>query len=160
MSNPKPLSNVKFIQKCLIINGEGKILALQRAKSDPRRALCWDLPGGQFEEGETVDEHLAREVFEETGIKIGKHHAVYLGSSLGRTSFVGLQVFAVIQVCSDWKAAPSVALAKDGGVVISDEHAAYRWVTYQEFMCLEVGDDGGFFKASVQAYVDSLPAHT
>ena len=55
-------------------------------------------------------------------------------------------VFAVTHVCAKWT----------GEVVISDEHTEYRWVTPDEFATYDFGDDGGFFKKSIQAYLKTI----
>ncbi len=59
-------SNKKVIAG--IIVKENKILIAQRAKKDD---LCgkWEFPGGKMESGETEQECLKRELFEEFGIE-------------------------------------------------------------------------------------------
>ena len=49
----------------LIFNQEKQILLGHRRDID-----WWNLPGGGMEIGETVDEAICREVFEETGLKV------------------------------------------------------------------------------------------
>jgi len=39
-------------------------------------------------------------------------------------------------------------------VTISDEHTQYRWITPEEFLTYDFGDDGEFFKASTEAYLE------
>lgn len=53
----------------LIIH-DRKILALRRASSLAYKPGHWDLPGGHLIAGETFEQCLAREVAEETGLKI------------------------------------------------------------------------------------------
>ena len=48
-----------------LIFDEGRILLAHRRDID-----WWNLPGGGMEVGETVDEALHREVFEETGLEV------------------------------------------------------------------------------------------
>jgi 8-oxo-dGTP diphosphatase len=48
-----------------LIFNEGKVLLAHRRDID-----WWNLPGGGMEEGETVEESLRREVFEETGLEV------------------------------------------------------------------------------------------
>jgi 8-oxo-dGTP diphosphatase len=46
----------------------GRLLLVQRA-NDPSRGL-WSLPGGRIEPGESAAEAAAREVYEETGLRV------------------------------------------------------------------------------------------
>jgi 8-oxo-dGTP diphosphatase len=48
-----------------VICDRGKVLLAHRRDID-----WWNLPGGGMEPGETVDEALVREVFEETGLEV------------------------------------------------------------------------------------------
>ncbi len=50
---------------CLIFNEKGEVL-LQRRKDDNK----WGTPGGSMELGESVEENVVREVFEETSLKV------------------------------------------------------------------------------------------
>lgn len=142
MPQPKLLNNVKFLQKCIVIDKYGKILALLRNPSDARRPNCWDLPGGNYEEGESIEECIKREVREETSLIAKSVSPVYIASNMG-TTYQDINVIAVCQVCLDWT----------GEVILSDEHVAYRWLTTDEFVTLETGDDGGFLKDSLRAYI-------
>lgn len=47
----------------IILQNHGQILILKDARSD-----FWDLPGGHVQDGETLEDALRREVFEETGL--------------------------------------------------------------------------------------------
>ena len=56
MTPPKLLNNVKFLQKCIVVDKGGKILALRRDPNDVRRPNCRGLPRRHYEEGESIDE--------------------------------------------------------------------------------------------------------
>ena len=71
---------------------------------------------------------------------------VYIASNMGKT-YQNINVIAICQVCLDWV----------GEVTLSDEHVEFRWINPEEFMDLETGDDGGFLKASLHAYL-ALPS--
>lgn len=58
---------------CGIINKDGKILMVKRAKKEGD--LLWVFPGGKIEDGETSEEACIREVYEETGLNV---NIVYL----------------------------------------------------------------------------------
>lgn len=54
-----------------VIIRNNKILLTQRnAPHDKSIHLCWQLPGGAVEKGETLQEACLREVLEETGFKV------------------------------------------------------------------------------------------
>ena len=147
MSNPNQLNSVLFLQKCIIVNDKGLILALKRSSTkDSDRSSCWDLPGGTYEPGEDVINSIKREVMEEAKLNIIDLQPIYLANGINHPNdfMSGETVFAVTHVCNNWA----------GEVAISDEHTEYRWVAPEEFMTYDFGDDGGFFKASVQAYIE------
>ncbi|MFH1800697.1 MAG: (deoxy)nucleoside triphosphate pyrophosphohydrolase [Candidatus Omnitrophota bacterium] len=54
---------------CAIIHKNGKILIAQRHLQDSFGGY-WEFPGGKREQDETIEACLAREVFEELGIRI------------------------------------------------------------------------------------------
>ncbi|HMF32488.1 MAG TPA: NUDIX domain-containing protein, partial [Candidatus Lokiarchaeia archaeon] len=53
-----------------IIRDEDKFLILKKSDLVDIYPGQWDLPGGRLEEGETWDEGLAREVWEETALEV------------------------------------------------------------------------------------------
>lgn len=59
-----------IVAKVALFNYEAKLLALRRSETDDRRPLQWDIPGGWVESGEDFAEAVAREIEEETGIKL------------------------------------------------------------------------------------------
>lgn len=144
MSN-KIISNVRLIQKCIIINHGGKILALRRAPNDHSRGGNWDLPGGGYEQGEDVIEAIKREVMEEVGLTVISASPVYFTNRIGVSEgfFKGDTVFGACYACSDWV----------GEVELSSEHVEFQWVTTEEFKSLNFGADSGFFVEAIEAYV-------
>lgn len=144
MTNPKILDGVRLIQKCLIVNSEGKVLALKRSADDHSRGGNWDLPGGGYEKGEQVVEAIQREIKEEAGLTAKSLRPIFVDNHMNveKGFFAGLNVFGICYVCSDW----------EGEVVLSNEHTEYQWVTAEEFAQLSFGDDNGFFGEAIKAY--------
>ncbi|MCW3062493.1 MAG: ADP-ribose pyrophosphatase [Capsulimonas sp.] len=60
MSTPKHIVAVAG----LVSDEQGRVLMLRSPRGD------WEFPGGQVEEGESLTDALAREVLEETGIRV------------------------------------------------------------------------------------------
>ncbi len=107
--------------KIIVVNGEGRILALRRSATDPIRPLTWDLPGGVLEHGEILEEAIKRETIEETGIQIDVvtiHDAA---------SVLNAQGEYWIQICYR-------ARVEMPEVVLSFEHDQYEWATKDEFL--------------------------
>ena len=69
-----------------IVAREGKVLLVRRA-NEPGYGL-WSVPGGYVDRGEVVEEAAAREVFEETGLKVVIDQLIGLFSEAGRTVIV------------------------------------------------------------------------
>jgi 8-oxo-dGTP pyrophosphatase MutT (NUDIX family) len=67
VSDKKP--DVKEVAKAVIYSGD-QVLLIKRSEEMQNFPGYWDLPGGHLVEGETLEEGLVREVFEETSIKI------------------------------------------------------------------------------------------
>lgn len=70
----------------LILNEKNELLVCQRAKEPAKGTL--DLPGGFIDMNETGEEGVAREVLEETGLKVKK-----LFTSFHFPIFMSIQVF-------------------------------------------------------------------
>jgi 8-oxo-dGTP pyrophosphatase MutT (NUDIX family) len=89
---------VQFAQKALIIKNQS-VLLIQKGPEDIHNPLRWETPGGRLQAGESLDEQLRREVFEEVGLKVevGAPLAIWswqLGSKPGDT------VVGVLRMCT------------------------------------------------------------
>jgi len=62
---------------CVVVNSANEVLLIQRG-NDPYRG-CWALPGGFFEEGETIEHCAVRELEEETGLVVGESDIKLIG---------------------------------------------------------------------------------
>lgn len=112
--------------KALITHQAGQILLLQVNKQeliDENRAY-WDIPGGRVKQGENIEQTLAKEVEEETGLQLKSHE--YFDSILsniripqhpGDTIGVGLILFIYRCIVAD----------ENAPIALSREHSQYRW---------------------------------
>lgn len=151
------IDKVKVLQKAVIKNKSGLILALKRS-DDARRPLpgCWDLPGGRVEandikrwkeksghsdNSDILVNALRREIKEESNLEISEIKTIYAGSQFSQAR--GIFVVAISYVCD--------ALNEDK-IKLSDEHCQYRWVDKDNFLNLEIGDDSGLIKSILKNY--------
>lgn len=58
---------IQFAQKALIIK-DNKLLMIKKSSKDPINSNKWEVPGGRKQTGESLDEHIIREVKEETSL--------------------------------------------------------------------------------------------
>lgn len=68
---------IYFAQKAFILENN-QLLMVRKSSADPVQPDKWEVPGGRMEEGEDLDGHLKREVFEETGFIVVPNRAFYV----------------------------------------------------------------------------------
>ncbi len=66
---PKMIQRV-VVAKAVVADSDKNILLIRRSATDPRRPHEWDLPGGWVDDDEDFVSAVAREIDEETAIKI------------------------------------------------------------------------------------------
>ncbi len=114
--------------KTVVIREGGKLLALRRSATCPRRPFSWDLPGGDVEFGEELEASALREVKEEAGLDIKE---VTLFDAVGFVAKDG----------DYWVTLGYLArVPQDAAVTISWEHDQFEWITPEEFLQRESTD--------------------
>jgi len=107
-----------------IIVESGRLLVLRRAARMPYRADHWDLPGGHLALDESVEECLAREVAEETGLAVQIERALGLYKTPSEPYVQALFACRPAYRCSEI-------------VLCPDEHVESRWGTLAELGKME-----------------------
>lgn len=151
------LQNVKLIQKALIIDQNGKFLALRRSADSFSRPEKWDLPGGNLDKADILDSYnlsgkgnqndiliksIAREIAEETGIEIDLKQIKTLLNASGYNPDKEIFTIALVYVCNLNLSEPKIQL--------SNEHSEYQWLLKSDFLKLDVGDDGGLIVSTIE----------
>ena len=95
----------------VVLDGAGRVLVIQRQDNGQ-----WEPPGGVLELGETFDEGVRREVFEETGV------VVEVERLTGAYKNMALGVVALVFRCRPVGGEPAA----------TDESAAVEWLTPDE----------------------------
>jgi len=112
----------------LVVHDDGRLFFQRRA---PHRRLfpgCWDVVGGHVEPGETVEEALHREVYEETGWRV----SVVLGL-VGDYAYRGDD--GIDRVESDFLVRVDGDLRRP--LLEVGKHTEYRWLTESELAVLD-----------------------
>jgi 8-oxo-dGTP pyrophosphatase MutT (NUDIX family) len=112
--------------KALIRSQTGEVLLMQANPANLKGTQkgYWDLPGGRVQKGDSVEDTLKREVFEETAIReISDIQPVNMVLSnlripMSNDESVGL----ILSIYT-------VAVPNNAKIVLSDEHVMYEWCT-------------------------------
>ena len=111
-----------------IIKQNGKFLLLKRSRRNKMYAGYWQFPEGGIEVGETPEKALARELKEETGLRVKK--AKLLGVSSGNIEYFHQKVWHFIRVFYLVKAA--------GKIRLSGAHNEQCWFSEKELTKLRL----------------------
>jgi 8-oxo-dGTP pyrophosphatase MutT (NUDIX family) len=114
------------VQKAVVVNVEGNILLLRRSKTDVRRPLQWDLPGGMLELKEDLAQSVRREVKEESGLDVTDLLPIYATTEVRAwKDHEGAHTDSVTFIF--YKAS-----TKSGDVVLSFEHDKFQWAPLEK----------------------------
>ncbi len=109
----------------LIFNPEGKLLLVQSHKFHGK----WVVPGGHIEVGERMVDAVVREAKEETGLDVYDPQFIFFQEFIQDEAFWQKMHFIFFDF----------ALKTDSSaVVLNDEAEAYKWVTLEEALKMDV----------------------
>jgi len=134
-------NTLQFAQKALIFKGS-KVLVVKNTENSKYNPGMIHLPGGRMNFGENIDDHIRREVFEETGVDVKPLEplsiyswTVYAGDDERKDiDKINLQIVAVSRACKYISGIPTLANNTDDenlGTVLWIE--AQELVTHQKF---------------------------
>lgn len=116
----------QIIQKAIVLNKSGDMLMVRRSKTDVRRPLQWDLPGGMYEDGEELMPSVRREIDEETGLRVTHLLPIYSTTRVRRwNDEEGGHISNVVFIFYK-------AMAESTEVELSNEHDKFQWKPINE----------------------------
>lgn len=123
-----------------VVEKEGKILVSQRSFEETHEPGKWTIPGGKVERTQgdvwnVIEETLAKEVMEETGVEIKENAELLTNNTFIRST--GQHVVALIFLCH-WQAGEPQALEDTIGVA---------WISETEL-------DNYQFAPNVRTYIE------
>lgn len=130
---------VKIVAKALIENPDGKLLLLRRGSTHPNFPGHLDLPGGEVEANEALQDAVAREISEEVGLKISPDFLENV-LSVERPDVVHVLFRTSIPISS-----PTIQL--------SWEHQSYEWLSVDDIVTIGIDDDMDNYYKDVFAYL-------
>lgn len=116
---PKKAEKIVHVAAAVLVDRDGRVLLAQRPAGKAMAGL-WEFPGGKIEPGETPEEALIRELYEELGIDTR-------ASCLSPLTFAShrydtIHMVMPVFVCRVWK-----------GAVVAKENQNFAWVYPKDF---------------------------
>ena len=109
-------------------DGRYLVLTCSLWPDNPRRSQQPDLPGGNIEPHEHIEEGLLREVYEETGLTLAAHslRLGYCFTRFARTISTNFLLY--------------VGEIDDDDIILSWEHESYRWLSADDLKAMSIRD--------------------
>lgn len=127
--------------RVLLRDDSGKILIIKRSTDSKTNPGKWELPGGKVDQGESFDQALLREVYEETNLKISLDHVVGVSEQ-------NLHVIRAVHIIMSGNIV-------SGELTISSEHEGYAWVFFEDLGDYELADWLDIFVKNQQKIISS-----
>lgn len=116
-----------YVAAHALIKNNGKYLVTRRSDKNDYLPLTWDVPGGTADAGETIETALAREIQEETGLKVSVISPIHIYTNLSQLP--KRQTFQIVFECE----------YQEGAITLNpEEHDQYKWIEKTEFSDLKL----------------------
>ncbi|MFA6518886.1 MAG: NUDIX domain-containing protein [Candidatus Shapirobacteria bacterium] len=140
MSNQVDISKLHSVIVNAVVEKDGKILVSQRSFEEAHEPGKWTIPGGKIDKTEgnifnIIEKTCAREIEEETGIKIKENIQLMTNNTFIRSN--GQHVIALICLCH-WESGEAQALEDTIGI---------KWISKDEI-------DKFDFAPNVKGYIE------
>ena len=124
-----------------LIKKEDKILLARRSTGDASVLGKWEFPGGKLNSGETEEQAIEREIYEEFELKVKA------------TKFLTHTIYTDLLKTIDLKLYECQYL--DGQICLHD-HYEYQWVTKKDLLQFDLAPADLFLVNSIMEYEDVL----
>jgi molecular chaperone GrpE len=108
--------------KAVVLNEDGKVLVLKRAKKNPLNPGKYDLPGGHVEAGETLSDSISREIQEETGLRVVVGNIIDVVEFSQDNPLFKEEKRGIRYIC----------YSNSNEVKLSQEHDEYEWISFNQ----------------------------
>jgi 8-oxo-dGTP diphosphatase len=127
--------------RVLLTDEDGKILIIKRSTDSKTNPGKWELPGGKVDQGESFDQALIREVYEETNLKIALNRVIGISEQT-------LPLIRAVHIIMSGN-------ITEGELNLSYEHEGYAWVFFENLSDYELADWLNDFVMNQKGIVDS-----
>jgi 8-oxo-dGTP pyrophosphatase MutT (NUDIX family) len=139
------MNRLMFAQKAFIVKN-GKLLLVKKGDNDPFHPNEWEVPGGRLEFGESLDEHIRREVFEEVGLNVLPGHPFSMWSWFMPLGEDRVQAVAIGRLCKALDTEISTSHRVEG-----DFLSSVCWVPVEELLQFDFIDE---MIPTIEAFVE------
>ena len=99
-----------LVAACALIDLDRRVLIARRPAGKPMAGL-WEFPGGKVEEGETPEDTLIRELFEELSVVVTKPCLAPL--SFASHNYREFHILMPLFICRRWEGTPTAREAQE-----------------------------------------------
>ena len=99
-----------LVAACALVDAEKRVLIARRPAGKPMAGL-WEFPGGKVEEGETPEDTVIRELYEELGVTVSKPCLAPL--TFSTHGYLEFHILLPLFICRRWEGTLTAREAQD-----------------------------------------------